>query len=54
MADLADAGKALYEERLKLLPGLWMPSAPAWEDLPEEVKERWRSYAEGSDAGDSH
>lgn len=45
MADSEDAGKALYEERLKLLPGLWMPAAPDWEDLPDEVKERWRSHA---------
>lgn len=48
MADLVDAGKALYEERLKLLEGLWMPAAPPWEDLPDDVKARWRSYAEGS------
>ena len=53
MADLADAGRALYEERLKLLEGLWMPAAPPWEDLSDEVKARWRSYAENSGAGDS-
>jgi hypothetical protein len=41
----ADPGKALYEERLKLLEGLWMPAAPPWEDLPDEVKERWRAHA---------
>lgn len=38
-----DAGKALYESRLKFLPGLMMPEAPRWEDLPEQEKERWRS-----------
>lgn len=53
MTDLADAGKALYEERLKLLAGLWMPAAPPWEDLSDEVKERWRSYAENSGASGS-
>lgn len=53
MTDLGDAGKALYEERLKLLEGLWMPAAPPWEDLSDEVKERWRSHAENSGAGDS-
>ena len=53
MADLIDAGKALYEERLKLLEGLWMPAAPPWEDLSEEAKERWRSHAENSGAGGS-
>ncbi|HEX2247147.1 MAG TPA: hypothetical protein VHH13_06310 [Arthrobacter sp.] len=40
------AGKALYEERMKLLDGLWMPDAPPWEELPEDVKERWRSYTD--------
>jgi hypothetical protein len=45
MTDLEDVGKALYEERLKLLAGLWMPAAPPWEDLSDEVKERWRSHA---------
>lgn len=53
MTDLRDAGKALYEERLKLLEGLWMPAAPPWEDLSDEVKDRWRSYAENSGAGGS-
>ncbi len=46
MADPVDPGKALYEERLKLLEGLWMPEAPAWEDLPDDVKDRWRSHAQ--------
>lgn len=40
-----DEGKALYEERMALLPGLWMPEAPAWEDLSEEDRRRWRGYA---------
>ena len=52
MADLKDPGKALYEERLKLLEGLWMPAAPPWEDLSDEVKARWRSSAEKGRAGD--
>lgn len=51
---LGDAGRLLYEERLALLPGLWMSPAPAWEELSEEDRERWRGYAaaERSD-GDS-
>ena len=40
-----DAGRLLYEERAALLPGLWMPPAPAWEELSEEERERWRGYA---------
>ncbi len=40
------AGRALYEERLKMLPGLMMPQAPAWEELAEDVKERWRGYTD--------
>lgn len=39
-------GKALYEERMKLLPGLWMPPAPAWEELPEATRARWQRTAE--------
>lgn len=38
-------GRALYEERMKMLVGLMMPEAPAWDELPEDVKERWRGYA---------
>jgi hypothetical protein len=49
MTDPEDAGKALYEERQKLLEGLWMPAAPPWNDLSEETKERWRSHAVGND-----
>lgn len=51
MPDPTDAGKALYEERLSLLEGLWMPAAPAWEDLSDEVKDRWRAHAADSAAG---
>ncbi|WP_312181235.1 hypothetical protein [Arthrobacter sp.] len=40
------AGKALYEERMKLLPGLWMPPAPPWEELPESTRARWQRTAE--------
>ena len=40
------AGKSLYEERMKLLPGLWMPPAPPWEELPEETRARWQRTAE--------
>ncbi|MFZ3454630.1 hypothetical protein [Arthrobacter sp. 7Tela_A1] len=39
------AGKALYEERMKLLPGLWMPPAPPWSELPAEVRARWQRTA---------
>ncbi|MBO0595379.1 hypothetical protein I2485_11020 [Nesterenkonia sp. E16_7] len=41
-----DAAKALYEERRKLLAGLMMSEAEPWEDLPEDVKERWRGKSE--------
>jgi hypothetical protein len=44
------AGKALYDERAKLLHGLWMADAVAWEELPEEVKERWCGYADQQSA----
>ena len=44
------AGQALYEGRLKTLNGLMMPDAPAWQELSDEVRERWCSYA---DAGQS-
>ena len=40
-----DEGRLLYEERAALLPGLWMPPAPDWEDLPEPDRQRWRQYA---------
>ena len=51
MTDRTDPGKALYEERLKLLEGLWMPAAPAWDELPDDVKQRWRSYAAQGESG---
>lgn len=34
-------GERLYEERRRLLRGLWLDDAPDWRDLPEDVKERW-------------
>lgn len=34
-------GRELYEERRKLLAGLWMNDAPDWQELPEEVRRRW-------------
>lgn len=40
-----DRAIALYEERRKLLPGLWLSDAPDWHDLPEDVKARWRRTA---------
>lgn len=43
--DTPDPGKVLYEERLALLPGLWMNPAPPWEDLSETDRDRWRGYA---------
>ena len=41
-----EVAKALYDERRKLLAGLMMSEAEPWEDLPEDVKERWRSKLE--------
>ena len=29
-----------------MLAGLMMPQAPAWNTLPEDVKERWRKYTD--------
>ena len=43
--DTGDPGRVLYEERQALLPGLWMPPGPDWEELSEEDRERWRGYA---------
>ena len=40
-----DPGRELYAERSRHLAGLLMPEAPAWEDLPEQVRNRWRGYA---------
>ena len=39
------AGRAVYEQRAALLPGLGQPSAPAWQDLDESVRRRWRGHA---------
>ncbi len=38
-------GRELYEERRKLLAGLWMNDAPDWQELPEDVRQRWRRTA---------
>lgn len=45
-SDRDEVARALYEEREKLLNGLLMPAAEPWEDLSEEVKERWRRKSE--------
>ena len=45
------AGRVLYEERMRMLPGLVQPPAPDWEELDESTRERWRGYAEESDPG---
>jgi hypothetical protein len=39
------AGRALYMQRAALLPGLGQPAAPAWQDLGESVRRRWRGHA---------
>ncbi|MCC9205921.1 hypothetical protein [Arthrobacter sp. zg-Y769] len=49
--DATDEGRMLYEERLTFLPGLWMPPAPAWEDLSEADRNRWRKYAGNPESG---
>ena len=51
--DEPDQGRELYEERLTFLPGLWMPAAPDWDELPEEDRKRWRRYAAELGAGPS-
>lgn len=40
-----DPGQDLYAERSNLLAGLFMPPAVPWENLPEQDRNRWRSYA---------
>ncbi|WP_146364007.1 hypothetical protein [Arthrobacter yangruifuii] len=50
-ADAMEAGRTLYEERMAFLPGLWMPEAPAWEDLSEEDRHRWIRTALELEAG---
>ncbi|REE03737.1 hypothetical protein C8E99_1554 [Citricoccus muralis] len=39
------AGRTLYEQRARWLPGLDQPPAPSWDDLDESVRERWRENA---------
>jgi hypothetical protein len=39
------AGQVLYERRAACLPGLGQPAAPAWRELEESVRGRWRAYA---------
>lgn len=29
-----------------MLKGLMMPESPAWDELAEDVKERWREYTD--------
>ncbi|MFC0249639.1 hypothetical protein ACFFIO_14130 [Citricoccus parietis] len=41
------AGRALYEQRMSLLPGLGQPPAPAWEDLSDGERERWCRHTDG-------
>lgn len=43
-----DAGRALYEQRAALLPGLAQGPAPDWQELDESVRGRWRGYAAAS------
>ena len=45
------AGRVLYEERMRMLPGLVQPPALDWEELDESTRERWRGHAEGSGLG---
>ncbi|WP_147301242.1 hypothetical protein LG293_07435 [Citricoccus nitrophenolicus] len=47
------AGHALYEQRMALLPGLGQPPAPAWEDLSDGERERWCRHADGPEPGPS-
>ncbi|XKH56883.1 hypothetical protein LG293_01630 [Citricoccus nitrophenolicus] len=42
-----DAGRTLYEQRARCLPGLDQPPAPSWDELDESVRERWRGNANG-------
>lgn len=44
-----EAGRSLYNERRKLLAGLMMSEAEPWEDLPEDVKERWRRKCDSAE-----
>lgn len=47
-----DPGRALYEERSRYLEGLFMPPAPAWEELAEKTRERWQAHARNPDSAD--
>lgn len=44
-----EAARALYEERGHLLLGLMAPAAQRWEDLSEDVRQRWRRTSESAD-----
>lgn len=44
-AGQSDPGRDLYAQRSRYLAGLCMPPAPPWEDLSEQVKDRWRGHA---------
>lgn len=46
-----EAGRALYEQRAALLPGLAQAPAPGWQDLDESVRGRWRGHAAASLVG---
>lgn len=45
-----EVAKSLYNERRKLLAGLMMSEAEPWEELPEDVKERWRRKCDGAES----
>ncbi|GAA1669721.1 hypothetical protein GCM10010977_11220 [Citricoccus zhacaiensis] len=47
LAAREQAGRALYEQRMALLPGLGQPPAPAWEDLSDGERERWCRHTDG-------
>lgn len=51
-SDRDEAARALYEERKNLLEGLMMPEAEPWDELPDDVKERWRRKSDS--AGTTH
>lgn len=46
-----ESGRALYEQRATLLSGLAQAPAPAWQELDESVRGRWRGYAAASLVG---
>lgn len=45
VAEHNNPGRDLYAQRSRYLAGLCMPPAPPWDDLPEQVKDRWRVHA---------